>query len=70
MSGVNFASIIAGSIFSAVGFAAFIYGKKQAIVKPMLIGSGLMVYPYFFSDTMTIVVIGAVLTSLLFILRD
>ena len=67
---MNFANLIAGGIFNAIGLAAFIYGKKQSIVKPMLIGGVLMVYPYFITDTTLILVIGVILTSALFIFRD
>ena len=67
---VNTASLIAGGIFSAIGLAAFIYGKKQSIIKPMLIGSVLMIYPYLITDTARVLVIGVVLTAALFIFHD
>ena len=57
-------------IFNAIGLAAFIYGKKQSILKPMLIGIVLMVYPYLVADTTMILVIGVLLTAALFIFRD
>jgi len=67
---VSWSNLITGGIFSAIGLAALVYGKKQSRIKPMLIGIALMVYPYLITDTMLIVVIGALLTSALFIFRD
>ena len=67
---MNTASLIAGGIFNTIGLAAFIYGKKQAKLKPMLIGGALMAYPYLITDTMMILVIGVLLTAALFIFRD
>ena len=67
---MNASSLIVGGIFNAVGLAAFIYGKKQAKLRPMLIGGALMVYPYLITDTLMISVIGVLLTAALFIFRD
>ena len=67
---MNITTLIAGGLFSAIGFAAFVYGKKESIIKPMLIGSALMVYPYFFADAAMILTIGVLLTAALFIFRD
>ena len=63
-------SIFAGIVFGAIGFAVFIYGKKQVSFKPMLIGIALMAYPYFVSNTILLWGIGAALTFSLFIFRD
>ena len=67
---MNFANLIAGGIFSAIGLAAFIYGKKQSMIKPMLIGGALMVCPYLITDTTEVLAIGVLLTAALFIFRD
>ena len=50
--------------------AAFVYGKKSALAKPMIIGVVLMVYPYFVSATWLTFLIGAALTAALFMFRD
>ena len=63
-------SLILGGIFSAIGAAALFYGKKQSRMKPMLIGIGLLVYPFFITDTVMLAVIGGLLTAALFIFRD
>jgi hypothetical protein len=67
MSGAN---LIGGLIFGTVGFAAFLYGKKQAGPRAMVIGIVLMVFPYFISNTLLLYAIGGVLSVSLFIFRD
>lgn len=60
-----------GSIaFGIVGFGAFMYGKKTAGVKAMVIGVALMVYPYFVDPTWLLYTIGLALTAALFVFRD
>ncbi len=70
MLSISGASLFGGIIFGAVGLAAFIYGKKQASFKPMLIGILLMVFPYFISNTVIVFVIGSLLIAALFVFRD
>ncbi len=57
-------------LFGAVGLAAFVYGKKSASWKPMAIGVGLMVYPYFIDQTWLLYLIGVALSASLFVFRD
>ena len=60
-----------GSIlFGAVGLAAFVYGKKLALWKPMVLGIALMAYPYFVSRTWVMYGVGVALSVLIFVLRD
>jgi hypothetical protein len=49
---VNFsaANLVGGFVFGAIGFVAFVYGKRMALWKPMFIGLALMIYPYFVSS--------------------
>ena len=61
------ANIFAAVIFGGIGFAAFVYGKKQLSFKAMAIGILLMVYPYFVSNTIGVYAVGVVLTVALFI---
>jgi hypothetical protein len=56
------AALFASLIFGIVGFAAFRYGKKSALVVPMILGIVLMVYPYFVPETWMIYAIGCALT--------
>jgi hypothetical protein len=64
---MNTANILASVIFGSIGFAAFIYGKKQTNFKTLAIGVILMVYPYFVQNPILLYAIGAVLTVLLFV---
>ena len=57
-------------LFGAIGFAAFLYGKKLVLWKPMVIGVGLMAYPYFISETWLLYVVGCGLCVGLFVFRD
>jgi hypothetical protein len=65
------ASALLGSIlFGAVGFVAFVYGKKMALWKPMVIGITLMTYPYFVPQTWLIYAIGCALCLGLFVFHE
>ncbi|MGE5095275.1 MAG: hypothetical protein ACM3SO_09055 [Betaproteobacteria bacterium] len=60
-----------GSLFfGVVGFAAFMYGRKQARFSPLLIGTALMVYPYFVSGAWLLWSIGLALCASLYVFRD
>jgi len=48
IGGFSVSGIIGALIFSAIGFVAFMYGKSNALYKTLMIGLGLMIYPYFF----------------------
>ncbi|HEY6207297.1 MAG TPA: hypothetical protein VIW21_14160 [Chthoniobacterales bacterium] len=63
------ANLIGGLVFGSIGFIAFIYGKRMNLWKPMLLGLALMVYPYFISDDVMMIAIGAIGTAGLFVLR-
>ncbi|MEZ5301482.1 MAG: hypothetical protein R3F11_12660 [Verrucomicrobiales bacterium] len=63
-------NLLAMFMFSVIGFAAFVYGKRMSEPKPLIVGIALMVYPYFVSATWLICVIGAVLTAALFFPRQ
>ena len=63
-------TILAYIIFGAIGFVAFIYGKKNTFWRPMIIGLALMAYPYFLSGTLAIYLVGIVLTAALYFWRE
>lgn len=54
----------------AVGTAYFIYGKKQAKMSAMLAGAGLCIYPYLFTRTLELCVIGAALMAVPFFFEN
>lgn len=60
-------NLLASMIFGAFGLGAFIYGKKNALLKPMLLGLALMVYPYFVENTLMLYGVGIALTVGLFL---
>jgi hypothetical protein len=64
------ANLIGGVIFGSIGFVAFIYGKRMNLWKPMLLGIGLMVYPYFISDDKIMLVVGIFGSTALFFVRE
>jgi len=63
-------NLFAAIVFGGIGMAAFVYGKKAGTMKPILIGIGLMVYPYFVSQTWLLFGVGILLTGSLFVFKD
>jgi hypothetical protein len=70
MADFSAANLVGWTLFGAVGFVAFVYGKKQSEMKPIILGIALMAYPYFVANTIAMYIIGAALTAALFIFRD
>jgi hypothetical protein len=65
MFSLNPYNILAGFIFSTIGFGAFSYGRKLDLWQPRLIGLGLMLYPYFIPNAWLLWGIGVGLLVLL-----
>ena len=65
----NTATLIWGLIFGSVGFGYFIYGKKQKRGVPFASGVGLMVFPYFVTNSYLLVLIGVALLALPYFFR-
>jgi hypothetical protein len=59
-----------GFIFSSIGLGYFIYGKKQKILMPMLVGVSLMAYTFFVPNRIAIVVIGVILSVIPYFFRN
>jgi hypothetical protein len=59
---VDVASILWGLLFGSVGLGYFVYGKKQRSAVPLVCGIGLMVFPYFVSNTVLLVIVGFALS--------
>ena len=57
-------------LFGAIGFGAFVYGKRMTALPPMIIGILLMVYPYFVSGTLLMYLVGAGLCAALFMMWE
>lgn len=69
MFGMTTASLLWGLLFGSIGTAMFIYGKKQSVFMPMACGASLVIYPFFVTQTLWLVVIGVVLTGLPYFVR-
>ena len=54
-------SLFLGLLFGSIGFAFFVYGKKQSTLVPLLCGLTLMAVPYFITNTWLLFLVGAVL---------
>ncbi len=75
MPGFSFANLSAanlfgGLLFGSIGFVAFVYGKRLSQWRPMFLGLGLMVFPYFIEGTLPLFAIGSVGSALLFFFRE
>ena len=66
---LNVGVLLWGLIFSCIGLGFFMYGRKQRAVVPLVCGLVLMIYPYFISNLLWLVVTGIVLTAIPYFLR-
>lgn len=57
-------SLLFSLLFGSIGVGYFIYGKKQQRFAALFVGMGLVVYPYFVSNTYALVVIGVGLMAI------
>ena len=70
MPDLSFSQIASGIILGGVGFVVFIYGKKQASLKPMIGGLVLMVLPYVLQQTMQLVLASVLIFVAMYVFRD
>ena len=63
------ASLILELLFSAAGVGYFVYGKKQRATIPLVCGLLLMIFPYFVSSTILLVILGVGLLALPYFMR-
>jgi hypothetical protein len=63
------ATLIWGMLFGAVGAGYFIYGKRQAMIVPLVCGIALAVYPWFVSGTLWTIIVGVVLMAIPYFIR-
>jgi hypothetical protein len=64
------ANLIGGLVFGSIGFVAFMYGKRMNLWKPMFLGLALMVYPYFVSNDVVMIVVGTIGSASLWFVRE
>ncbi len=60
-------SLFASFLVSSIGFVLIVYGKKMARVPQFGVGALLLVFPYFVSGAVWILLIGAALVTLLWV---
>jgi len=58
-----------GVLFGSIGLGFFVYGRKQRRIVPLVCGLALMVFPYFVSSSILLVVIGAALIAVPYFVR-
>jgi hypothetical protein len=63
-------SLFLGLLFGSIGLGYFIYGRKRGVVVPLVCGLVLMVFPYFISNTILLVVIGVALVAIPYFFRN
>jgi len=66
---MNLAPLLWGVLFSSIGLGYFIYGKRQGAPVPLVCGIGLMVFPYFVSNSWAMVLTGAALMAVPYFVR-
>jgi len=64
------AAFVGSLLFGAIGFIAFVYGRKMTLWKPMVLGVVLMAYPYLVPETWLLYVIGCALCLALYVFRE
>lgn len=63
-------TFVLGIIFSTVGLGFFLYGKRQGKLIPLVCGLLLMVFPYFISNVIILLVIGVALIAVPYFYRE
>jgi hypothetical protein len=58
-----------GLVFGSAGIGYFMYGKRQKRMMPYICGLGLMVFPYFITNTLILVGAGLILLALPYFIR-
>ena len=66
---MGMATLLWGVVFGSIGMGFFIYGKRQGAPVPLACGIGLMIFPYFVSNTWATVVVGALLMAIPYFVR-
>jgi hypothetical protein len=63
------ASIVWGMLFGAIGLGFFVYGKRQRAIVPLSCGLGLMIFPFFITNTYLLVAVGGGLMAIPYFVR-
>lgn len=60
---MDLGSIIAIFVFSIIGMALFVYGKRQRLLVPALAGVALMLISYVVRDALLLTAVGTAITA-------
>ena len=63
------ATLLWGVFFGSIGLGFFVYGRRQKVVVPLLVGLALMIVPYFIPNTFALVTLGVVLIAIPYFVR-
>ena len=66
---MNSSALWWGLLFGSIGLGFFVYGRKQQAIVPLVCGGVLMVFPYFVSGTVWLLLIGVVLIAIPYFVR-
>ena len=66
---MNAATLFWGVLFGSIGLGFFVYGRKQRAIVPVVCGLALMVFPYFVSGAVWLVLIGVGLIAVPYFVR-
>ena len=66
---MRMSSLLWAVLFGSVGFAYFLYGKRQKALVPLVCGTVLMACPYFISNTILLVAVGIALSAVPYFVR-
>lgn len=66
---MNATQLFLGVIFSSIGLGYFLYGKKQKLTVPFVVGLVLMVFPYFIESNVLLSGIAILLSIIPYFLR-
>lgn len=62
-------ALLWGVLFGSIGLGFFVYGRKQRMIVPLTCGLALMVFPYFVSGTVWLLLVGAALIAVPYFVR-
>ena len=66
---MNSTQLLLGVILSSIGLGYFLYGKKQKMTVPFVVGLVLMIFPYFIESNALLDGIGLLLSAAPYFLR-
>jgi predicted membrane protein len=61
--------LIWSMLFGAIGLGFFVYGTRQRVIVPFVIGVSLFIFPYFVSNLYLLIVTGVVLVAVPYYVR-